>query len=247
MRDFGEFFAVSALVAGLAGAGVAVAVDDSGTALFIENVQTAIFCQNNSAGLISISSTLHTTGSVDSAVVTRSINGAGETQIGVIAPQQFEHQGRDKFASFADTVQLPNGTYTLTYCFTQSGARGREPKQVCGDIQVTVSCGGSTNQCSAGGSFFGDIIGNRRLCNGNGTPTIPVHLKADAVGDVELLIQGPNDFSMSGVMSRAGQSCNYHYDWDTRNGAHGGEGSYTFTAFDDSGEIATVTTNLYCP
>jgi hypothetical protein len=45
---------------------------------------------------VAITGTLSTTGAVDSAVISVSVDAAAATDVGTIEPQDFVHEGRDK-------------------------------------------------------------------------------------------------------------------------------------------------------
>jgi hypothetical protein len=230
-------------------------LNDSGTRLFGDGGITDLVCTSETTASVTLAGELLTTGSVDSAVISRSIDGGERVDIGVIQPQDFQHDGRGKSAAWSDTMQLDNGTYSIYYCFTQSGAKGRLPKQTCTTpMTVTVDCAPEQNACAdVTEAFFGNIVSNKELCGGKGgDPTIPVHLKANATGEVELTVNGPNGFVLESTMNRSGDSCVYQFQWSTRNGNHAGPGSYTFTAreLDTNGNpfrtIATTTEALSC-
>lgn len=244
-------FAVAA-VAGLASAAVAAPRGviqgpghDQGTYLMADLAAGEVQCQDADSGAVELSATLLTSGSVDSAQVLLAVDGGDPAQIGVIEPQDFEHDGRIKTAAFAGEVSLPNGTHTLTLCFVQSGAKGRAPKQVCGEIEVTVDCAPKAI-CDEGAEFFGNVPHNPRMCTGKGTPHIPVHLRGAPYEDVTLEIEGPGGFGLSMAMRHAGKSCIHHAQWDTRDGNHGGPGDYTFSAYVDGELIATIERPIHC-
>lgn len=213
---------------------------DQGTEIFAGTATVVDQTCNNGTGSVTIEGTLTTTGSVDSAEITASINGGTATQVGVIDPQDFVHDGRVKTASYSVTIDnLPNGTDTIEVCFTQSGSQGREPKHTCADVVVVVV---DCSLCSGTG-FFGDLVGNPNLCQGNGPPHIPVHVKGD-LGDMPaLLITGPNGYSFHAFMARSGESCVYQYNWDTE--GNGGAGQYTFTVT-GGGHTYSFTATLKC-
>jgi hypothetical protein len=227
---------------------------ESGTTLFGEGGVTDLVCTSATQASVSLGGELVTTGSVDSAVITRSVDGGEPVEIGEIQPQSFQHNGRSKAAAWSDTLVLANGTHSIYYCFTQSGAKGRLPKQTCtAPISVTVACTPEQNACAdVDEEFFGNIVSSQHLCTGKGNPDIPVHLKANATGDVELTVTGPNGFTLAGTMDRSGSSCVHQFKWNTKNGNHGGQGAYTFTAeeLDTNGApirtIDTTTATLSC-
>ena len=217
--------------------------DDEGTIL--EGTATAgpVTCAGTTGGTVDISGTIHTTGSVDSVQVTAGINGGAASQVLVLGPQDFNHEGRHKYATYSVNLSLPNGTNTVEICFVQSGSQGREPKQVCAaPVTVVVDCAPEENECSGVG-FFGDIVGSGNLCNGNGPPNIPVHAKGDLGEAPALTISGPNGFSHSATMRHAGESCVYQYNWDAE--SNGGAGTYTFTVT-GNGHTLSFTAELAC-
>lgn len=89
-------------------------------------------------GVLTVSGTLASSGSVDSAVVT--LEDGSEVQIGTLQPQDFIHDGRVKFACFEFGVDLEelqiDPAEIDKVCFTQSGAQGREPKRTCNDVDL---------------------------------------------------------------------------------------------------------------
>jgi hypothetical protein len=239
------------LLLGLSSGAIA---QDQGTTLFGDGGVTDLVCTSDTQASVSLGGELVTTGSVDSAVITRSIDGGVLTEIGTIQPQDFQHSGRTKTAAWSDTLVLSNGTHSIYYCFTQSGAKGRLPKQTCTTpISVTVDCSPDVNACAdVTEGFFGNVVASNHMCTGKGNPDIPVHLKANATGDVELTVTGPNGFALEGTMKRSGDSCVHQFKWNTKGGNHGGQGEYTFTAteLDSLGApirtIDTTTATLAC-
>lgn len=224
---------------------VSTGANDNGTRLSASGEVTDTTCTSTEAADVSIAGVLTTTGSVDSALITVSVNGGEATQVGVINPQDFSRGGRVKTAPYALTLSLPNGEHTVEVCFTQSGAQGREPKAVCAEaLVVTVDCAPDDANVCADAEPFGNIVGNPSLCRGNGTPNIPVHVRGDFGEEASLTISGPNAFSHTAGMRHAGESCNYHYNWSTRDG-HGGAGTYTFTVTGND-KTLTFTAELYC-
>jgi len=220
--------------------------NDNGTRLSATGEVTGNTCVSTEAADVSIAGVLTTTGSVDSALITVSVNGGEATQVGVINPQDFSRGGRVKTAPYALTLNLPNGEHAISVCFTQSGAQGREPKAVCAEtLVVVVDCAPDEepNVC-ADAEPFGNIVGNPNLCRGNGPPHIPVHVRGDFGEEPSLSISGPNGFAFATSMRHAGESCNYHYNWDT-DGNNGGAGTYTFTVT-GNGQTLTFTADLKC-
>lgn len=216
--------------------------NDEGTSLSATAAVTATTCTSEQEAQVDIATTVTTTGSVDSAIVTASVDGGAATQVGIIQPQDFSHDGRIKTASFALSLSMANGEHSVQVCFTQSGAQGREPKQTCAaPVTVTVDCA-PKNVCE-GQEPFGDLVGSPSLCTGHGPLHIPVHVKGDFGEDPALAIAGPGGFSFSATMDHAGESCVYQYNWDA--GSNGGAGTYTFTVT-GNGNTLSFTADLAC-
>jgi len=214
---------------------------DRGTEIFAGTAEVVGQSCNEGTGSVTLEGTLTTTGSVDSAEITASVNGGTANLVGIIEPQDFIHDGRVKWAPYSITIDgLPNGTNTIEVCFDQSGSQGREPKHTCADVVVVVvDCAVSC----AGVGFFGDLVGNTNLCQGKGPPHIPVHVKGD-LGDLPALtITGPNGYSFHALMNHSGESCVYQYNWDTA--GNGGAGQYTFTVT-GGGHTYSFTATLRC-
>jgi hypothetical protein len=215
--------------------------NDNGTELFAGTAQVVDQTCNGDTGSVTIEGTLTTTGSVDSAEIEATINGGATTVVGTIEPEDFVHDGRVKTASYSITIDLPEGTNTVSICFDQSGSQGREPKYTCAEtLIVVVDC---ASDCRGTG-FFGDLPGNPSLCRGNGPPHIPVHVKGDLGDAPALTITGPNGYTHSATMNHAGESCVYQYNWDTA--GNGGAGLYTFTVT-GGGNTYSFTATLRCP
>lgn len=215
---------------------------DQGTSLSATSGVTATTCTSEEAAQVDIAGTVTSTGSVDSVIITASIDGGEATQMGIIEPDDFSHDGRTKTASYSLSVSLANGDHTVQVCFTQSGSQGREPKQSCAEpITVSIDCA-PDNVCAAQ-EPFGDLVGNPSLCTGHGPPHIPVHVRGDFGEDPALTISGPEGFSFSATMNHAGESCVYQYNWDAE--SNGGAGTYTFTVT-GNGNSLTFTAELSC-
>jgi len=215
---------------------------DNGTSLSATAAATAITCTSEEEATVDLAGTVTTTGSVDSVIITASIDGGAATQMGLIRPQDFSHDGRIKTAGYALSVSLPNGEHTIQVCFTQSGSQGREPKSTCAaPVTVVVDCA-PDNVCE-GQEPFGNLVGNPSLCTGRGPPHIPVHVRGDFGEAPALTISGPNSFGHSAAMNHAGESCNYHYNWDAE--SNGGAGTYTFTVT-GNGHTLSFTAELNC-
>jgi hypothetical protein len=221
--------------------------DTAGTALCVTAGASEPVCADSGEADVTVSGVLTSTGSADSAVVTVRLDGEPPVAIGTIEPGDFEHDGREKHAAYSYDFKLPDGTHTIELCFEQSGAQGNPDKAVCTEtLVVVVDCPVSILP-SCDESVFGDLVGNPALCSGRGTPHVPVHLSGDFGEQVTLNVQGPSGFTFDGLMNHAGKSCNYHFNWDTRAGNHGGTGIYTFTFAGDNGNSFSFSRNLDCP
>lgn len=214
---------------------------NNGTALSVAVSATAVNCTSSSGADVVFSGVLTTTGSVDSTLITASVDGGARQLLHTIQPQDFVHQqGGDKTAAYSVTLPLTNGSYNVELCFTQSGSQGREPKEVCAPVEaIAVACATS---CSAM-EPFGNLVGNPSLCKGKGPPHVPVHVRGDFGENATVTISGPNGFTHQGAMNHAGDSCNYHYNW--ANASNGGAGTYTFTV-DGDGNQLVFTADLHC-
>jgi hypothetical protein len=215
---------------------------DNGTALTATATASAPACRADGTAQVTFAGTVTTTGSVDSVEITAEVDGDTPTQIGTIAPQDFRHSGRNKIADYSASRSLDNGSHDIVLCFTQSGAQGREPKQLCTDpITVVVACEAT---CGAEAPF-GDIVGNPDLCNGNGPPHVPIHVRGDLGGTAALAIYGPGSYHLDATMNHAGDSCIYQYNWDTT--GNDGPGTYSFIVMGENGSGVRFTAALNCP
>jgi hypothetical protein len=233
----------SALAFAVLGSAGKASAQDSGTALSATGDVGGVACTSTEEATVTLSGVLTSTGSVDSAVITASVNGGEPVELGTLNPEDFSRGSRAKTANYSVTLSLPNGTHSVELCLTQSGSQGREPKRACATVEaVSVACA-PENACS-GASFFGNLVGNPSLCTGNGPPHIPVHFRGDFGESASLLISGPNGYGHSATLQRAGVSCNYHYNWQPT--GNDGDGSYTFTAVSAAGDSYSFSANLSC-
>lgn len=222
--------------------------DTAGTALCVTAQASEPVCVDVGEAEVTVSGVLTSTGAVDSAEVTVSIDGEPPAVIDTIEPGDFEHDGREKHAAYSYDFKLPDGTHTIELCFEQSGAHGNPDKAVCTEaVVVVIDCPDTEQPSCEGESVFGDLVGNPALCSGRGTPHVPVHLHGDFGEEVAINIQGPHGFTLDGLMKHAGKSCIYQFNWDTRSDNHGGAGSYTFTFTGDNGNTFDFSRDLDCP
>lgn len=212
--------------------GVPTASFAAGTSLSIVFDEATIACRTDGTGAdVNFGWTVTSTGSADSAVVTGQVNGGDVFALPGIASGNaasgggWTFAGRMKTADGSYSTTLANGTYTLEVCATQSGANGTAAKTSCATQTVTVNCT-SPDPC-ANAQVFGEIPANKNLCKANG------HIQTQFSGSfgetATLLIEGPADtgFTRETQVNRAGDSCNYHDNWDPQDG-NGGPGTYTF-------------------
>lgn len=223
-------------------AGAAARGTDNGTSLSATAETAALTCTSEEEAQVDITGTVTTTGSVDSVIITASINGGAPAQMGTIRPQDFSHDGRNKTAGYALSLSLPNGEHTIQVCFTQSGSQGREPKATCAELLTVIVDCAPKNVCERE-EPFGNLVGNPSLCTGRGPPHIPVHVRGDFGEEPTLTISGPGGFSHSASMNHAGESCNYHYNWKPQ--PNGGAGTYTFTV-SGNGRTLSFSAELSC-
>lgn len=207
--------------------------------LMVTATVDAPVCVDDAAADVHIAGSLVSTGSVAPATITAAVDGGAATTVGTLASESFVHDGRTKTAPYDVTLRLANGEHSVELCFAQPGAGGNAGRQVCTTVTVTVSCARS---CSAARAF-GNIVGNPNLCAGNGPPHIPVHVEGGFGAAASLTITGPGGFSHDATLRRAGDSCNYHYNWDSA--GNGGAGTYTFTV-EGNGNRLTFTAELGC-
>jgi hypothetical protein len=215
--------------------------DDNGTELLATAEAGAPVCSGTNSGSVPTTGIVSTNGSVDSVQITASVDGNTATTVGTLQPEDFTHDdGRYKSASYSVSVPVTNGDHVIELCFIQSGSQGREPKKVCVTVSTTVSC---ESFCEQQG-VFGNLVGNRNLCNGDGPPHIPVHVKGEFGDSAELTITGPNHYTHTATLWRAGDSCVYQYNWDTE--GNGGAGTYSFHAVGENGTVYDFSAPLYC-
>lgn len=201
--------------------------EDEGTRLTVQTNTPSVSCAVNGSGAdVSLLYTVVSTGSADSANLVMIVNGA-ESSLGTIASGNVNEgggwtfAGRTKLAEGAAGGFYGNGSYTFQVCATQSGAHGREVKRACSEpVTVTVDCI-VPSSCPVS-EFYGEIVSNPQMCNGNGPAKIQVQFRGDFGSSATLDISGPNGYQHSVVVSRSGDSCNYHYNWDLGRDPSGG-------------------------
>ena len=146
--------------------------NDNGTRLSLDVKSSHVECAEDRlgpAGVLGVAGTLTTTGSVDSAELSASVDGRPGRVVGTVPPRAFSHDGRSKTASFGVQVRVESGRHQVRLCATQSGAQGREPKQVCAEVlEVVVECGRDPGRggqdggaCSRDGGAGGESSGGR--------------------------------------------------------------------------------------
>lgn len=213
---------------------------DEGTELSADAALLGTSCDSG-AGVATVGGAVTTTGSVDSVQIVASIDDLAVQAVGEIPPQAFVGDGRVKTAEYAVTLATGAGTHTVRLCFIQSGTEGREPKSTCAtELLVEVVC--ELGACGVARPY-GNLVGNGSLCKGNGPPKIPVHVRGDLGETVALSISGPNGYAHQASLRHAGDSCNYHYVWDTA--GNGGAGKYAFVVT-GRGETVEFDAQLHC-
>jgi hypothetical protein len=73
--------------------------EDNGTSLSATAAVTANTCTSEEEAQVDLAGTVTSTGSVDSVIITASIDGGAPVQMGTLQPQDFSHDGRIKTAS----------------------------------------------------------------------------------------------------------------------------------------------------
>lgn len=214
---------------------------NNGTKLTAASDTATIQCINNYSAMVDISTTITSSGSVDSAEIRNSIDGNTPILTGWVDPQDFVHNGRFKTAVSSFTQVFNNGSHNYTSCYTQSGADGRISKQVCApSVNFDVNCM-PVDTCS-GVEVFGNIIGNGNLCSGQ---TIPIHIKG-SFGSGGTLIITKDTFSKTIQVDRSGESCVYQARYHPYLDGNNGAGNYTFTLIGDNGATYSFNAQLKC-
>lgn len=214
---------------------------NNGTRLTAALGVASIQCIDSDSALVDISTTVTTSGSVDSAEIRTSIDGNAADTMGWIDPQSFAHNGRFKTAVSSFSQVFQNGSHTVSSCYVQSGADGRTTKQICaGSSAFTVDCA-PEDPCSSV-EVFGNIIGSGNLCRGQ---AIPVSVKG-SFGDGGNLIITRDGFSTSIPFERAGNSCVYHAQYLPNSDGNTGAGVYLFTLVGDNGAAYSFSADLKC-
>lgn len=210
---------------------LAASAQGAGTTLTVSFGEATVACTGTGDADVGFEWTVTSTGSADSAVMTGQLDGGAEFALPTIASGNvtggggWTFAGRMKTADGSYSTTLANGTHTLTVCATQSGANGNPNKMSCQTQTVTVNCV-STDPC-ANAEVFGEVPANKNLCKANGN--IQTQFSGNFGSTATLLIEGPTEsgFGRTSQVDRAGDSCNYHDNWDPRDG-NGGPGTYTF-------------------
>ena len=149
--------------------------------------------------------------------------------------------GSTKTADGSYSTTLTDGQHTFTVCATQPGSGGNPDKTGCATQTVTINCP-ATSGCDTT-EVFGEVPANKNLCLANGT--IQIQFRGNFGETANLEIDGPNNFSLAVAVNRAGDSCNYHYNWDPGTG-NGGAGGYTFKVTGNNQPELDFTATLEC-
>lgn len=215
--------------------------DEDGTELTADAAVLGTSCDSGQ-GVSTFGGTVTTTGSVDSVQIVASIDDGAVQVVGEIPPEAFSGgEGSVKTAEYAVTLATREGAHTVRLCFIQSGSQGSEPKTTCAEtLTVEVVC--EVGPCGTGRPF-GNLVSNGNLCQGKGPPKIPVHVTGDLGDAPALSIAGPGGYTHEAVLRHAGDSCNYHYVWDTA--GNGGAGHYAFVVT-GNGQTVEWGAELHC-
>lgn len=233
------------MVAILAGSGAAQAAGTSLSLLFdAVDPATEMVCSSDGSGAtVTFEWTLTSTGSADSAVLTGSIDGGATFALPGVASGNVTNGGGWTFAGRMKTADgsytsepLANGEHTFTVCATQSGANGTAAKTTCSTQTVTVNCQ-SSDPCAKAEKFFGELVGNTNLCQGNGN--IEVQFGGNFGENATLTITDQsNSIVRMATVPRNGGSCTYHYNWtDPQGDTDEVAGTYTFTVTGNGKEV----------
>lgn len=141
---------------------------------------------------------------------------------------------------------LPNGTYSLQVCVTQSGSGGNPNKTVCNSETIVVDCAAAAvgNPC-ASAAPFGEVVGNDKISD---HATAQINFEGDFGPTAYVEITDANGFYRSATVRRDGDSCNYHVRWKftTDDGAdifgNDGAGVYTVTVSGNNHALQFSTT-----
>ena len=218
------------IVSGIPAFAASSGANDNGTSLTVTVDTPTVTCHADGNGAdVTAAYTVVSTGSADSATVVATIGGE-DYALPTIASGNvaggggWTFAGRTKTAEGTFSTSLPNGDYTYTMCVTQSGAQGRNPKQVCSaPVAVSIHCT-SPDPCANVGPF-GEVPANKNLCKANSH--IEIQFRGSFGPIASLVISGPGGFALAVPVDRAGESCNYHYNWDPA--VNQAPGPYTFT------------------
>jgi hypothetical protein len=240
--------ASSAAVLLLTASGSVFAQTNNGTSLSVALDAPVVTCREDGLGAdVTAAYTVLSTGSADSAVMTATV-GATDYALPTIASGNvaggggWTFAGRTKSAEGEFGTYLANGSYTLSVCAVQSGANGRISKQACSAATtVNIDCIVPVTDPCALASVRGEVPANKNLCKANGH--INVQFEGSFGTTASLVITGPegSGISLTVPVDRAGESCNYHYNWDP-NGLDAA-GTYTF---DVNGGGLEFSASLYC-
>jgi hypothetical protein len=224
----------------------------AGTGLSITFGDATIVCKGDGTGAnVTFQWTVTSTGAADAATMTGQIDGGSVFALPGIASGSiatgggWNVGGRLKTADGTYSTVLANGSHTLTVCATQKGSNGNPDKTACSSQTVVVNCF-SSDPC-ANAQVFGEVPANKNLCLANGH--IEVQFSGNFGDPASLEIDGPNGsgFSRTDSVSRAGDSCNYHFNWDPHDTqGNGGAGAYTFTVNGNGQAPLVISETLDC-
>jgi hypothetical protein len=227
--------------AALSGGDQSVKGGDSGTHLQATADASDGTCLPDGNTRYELTGVLTSNASAAWADVTVSVDGEAAYSIDEVLPTQFSKDGRIKTYDYTYDVVVPDGPHDLTICFIQPSGKAR--MTACATVHVDTTCDATQATCTQEGPF-GDTVGNHNLCAGMHNSNVEAQVKGDFGDDATLTVSGPNGFGYTVAIPHSGNSCVYHYNWDTRDN-NGGVGTYTFTV-EGNGNSTTWTAELFC-
>lgn len=203
-------------------------------------------CNNAGTGATVTEGFTVMSGNASAATVTANINSTDYTLDSILAGNIADGGGwtgsnpktaGGEFSTFLDN----GGPYTLAVCADQQGGNSGE---VCSTTLITVNCT-SLDPCANEGPF-GSIVANKNLCKASGT--IQIHFKGNFDDTATLeIFNTATGWSKEVSVDKAGDSCNYHYNWDPASDAlqvlDGDKDTYIFTI---NGNELSFSADLYC-
>jgi hypothetical protein len=228
----------------LSGGDQSVKGGDNGTRLAVTSAVIGPTCIGPNLAEVTLEGRLTSNASAAWADVSVTIDGV-TTSIDEVQPTEYSKDGRIKTFDYSYDFELGTGEHTLSICFTQPSGHTR--MTACSETHtVVVDCSEQSGGGSCGDHPFGETVaqGNKNICAGNAAPHINVNAKGEFGDNAQLLITGPNGYSLSTPIARSGNSCVYHYNWGNQFD-NGGTGTYSFTVTGGAAPL-TWSADLFC-